>query len=102
MKQQTTQKSQTCPFYIEVIKLFMKMYAKHKKGLHPIPSWRQREAVEEVVMNSRCLGYIEDLDDWEILFDRYFRTDFGSACDYHISHCFSGKILENRYFEALL
>ncbi len=78
------------------------MYKEYKKEIHPIPSWRQRETVEDVVMDSLHLGNIDDIGDWEILFDKYFQTDFGPGCDYHISHCFSGKILENRYFEALM
>lgn len=89
------------PFYIDVIRLFLHMFKTYRKEIHPIPSWRQREAIKEAIETGMFLDAIEDLSEWRILFDQYFQTDFGPACDYHISHCFSGKILENRYFEVL-
>lgn len=40
-------------------------------------------------------------DDYPILIDKHFKTNYGSGCDYSMPHFMSGVIRANRYFEEL-
>jgi hypothetical protein len=45
-------------------------------------------------------GFFElDVETYEILIDRYFRTQY-TDCDYSISHFMSGDIRANRFYET--
>lgn len=86
---------------VTVFGLYFNAYEDFIGRAHPIPSYRQIATIMEKMPfadeNRRIDLFPED---YEVLIPAYFLTAFPN-CDYNISHFFSGRIREFRYYETL-
>jgi hypothetical protein len=85
----------------EVVIYFLFQYEKRRRETHPRlrpEQWRRGVDVCEAFHGE----YGIDLNDWRVIVDKYFCTDFPNVdCDYRFNHFASEGILTNRLYEEL-
>lgn len=85
---------------MKVFDLYFTCYRDFMGEEHPIPSYRQIVAIMEKMPFADEEHRIPlEVEQYEVLIPAYFLIDFPN-CDHNISHFFSGKIRENRYYET--
>ena len=86
---------------MKVFGLYFDAYQDFTGQWHPIPSYKQIAAIMEKIPFADAESRIPlEVEDYKALIPAYFLIDFPN-CDYHISHFFSGKIREHRYYETI-
>lgn len=86
---------------VAVFCLYFNAYEDFTGKTHPIPSYKQIATIMEKMPFADEKGQIYLVpEDYETLIPAYFLTAF-SNCNYNISHFFSGRIREYRYYETL-
>ena len=86
---------------LQVFSLYFEAYQDFRGEGHPAPSFRQlQEAMLAMPYADEGRTIPLEAAEYETLIPAYFMTKFPN-CDYRISHFFSGKIRENRYYETL-
>lgn len=82
---------------------FFEKYEENFESPHPPLSRRQIESIIDDMPYIFDSNYNRWLDlspeDYEPMIDRYFETDYCYS-DYNISHFFSGRVREIKYFET--
>lgn len=86
---------------MNVFSLYFEVYRDFTGKTHPVPSFKQIEAVmERMPFADKDKTIALEPESYEVLIPAYFLVRF-SDCDYRISHFFAGDIRENRYYETL-
>lgn len=84
----------------DVFKLYFNIYSSFMGTSHPIPSYHQIVDIMEKMPYADSEQTIELYPTaYEAMIPQYFLTAF-SKCDRNISHFFSGRIRELRYYET--
>lgn len=86
---------------MKVFRLYFAAYRGFTGEGHPIPRYKQIATIMEKMPFADEEGSIPlEPEDYEVLIPAYFMIPFPNS-DRNISHFFSGKIRENRFFEIL-
>ena len=86
---------------LKVFDLYFSAYSDFNGKSHPVPSYKQiATIIEKMPFADDDRKIPLDAESYEVLIPAYFLIRFPN-CDYNISHFFSGKIRENRYYETL-
>lgn len=90
---------------LEVFRYYFDKYEEYTGKPHP-PI--RRNQIKKILREMPCVflenrgGTYEEVspEEYRAMIDQHFKTEYRN-CDYNINHFFSGRIRENRYFEAL-
>ena len=89
---------------MRVFKYYFEAYSHFTGNDHPVLTGMQIQSIMKkmpVLVGEAARGACDiEPNEYKSVIDRYFGTFFPD-CDYRISHFFSGRIRESKYFEAL-
>lgn len=85
---------------VEIIIYYFKAYHSSFGIYHPrVKQTVMRKVVLNIHYPDSEIVDGADVDDYKEMIDKHFETRYDN-CDYHISHFFTGRITENRFYET--
>lgn len=83
---------------LKTIMYYLRAYERYRYCYHPKMQNQSYRKVIEFINNNKDLY---EFDDYRLMIDKHFVTNYGKKIDYKITHFFTEGIVENRMYEVM-